>query len=135
MSDTPFGWVPDSGLDAHSVASMTPEEAKEYLALVIRFFVPSELPSLAWLRRATGASQESSSHSNSERGDRVTLNGSRSPYAGNPTRKREKALGLLHGLVRRAPVSFEAPAKRSSVRSARRPRKAATDASSRRKVR
>jgi len=135
MNDMPPGWIPDSGLDPHHVSSMTPDEAKEYLTLVIRYVAPRELPSLAWLRRATEASQKSSSHSNSERGDRVTPNGSRSPYAGNPTRKREKALGLLHGLVRRAPVSFEAPAKRSSVRSARRPRKAATDASSRRKVR
>ena len=135
MSNTPFGWVPDSGLDAHSVASMTPEEAKEYLALVVRFFIPSELPSLAWLRRATAASEKSGSHSNSQRGDGLTPNGCRSPDAANAARKRQKARGLLHGLVRRAPVSFEAPAKRSSVRSARRPRKAATDASSRRKVR
>jgi hypothetical protein len=55
MGDTPPGWIPDSGLDAHSVASMTPDEAKEYLTLVIRYVAPSEL---AWLRRAIAARRE-----------------------------------------------------------------------------
>jgi hypothetical protein len=104
MTNTPRGWVPDSGLDAHSVASMTPDEAKEYLELLIRYFRASKLPSLAWLRRATMASRKSDSHSNSR--DALTLYGSQSPAAGNEASRRKTAVGLLQALLRRAPVDF-----------------------------
>jgi hypothetical protein len=64
MNDIPSGWIHDSGLDPHSVASMTPGEAKEYLTLVIRYVAPGQLPSVTWLRRAAAATQKSRSDSN-----------------------------------------------------------------------
>ena len=123
MNDTPVGWIPDLGLDPESVTSMTPDEAKEYLTLVIRYFDTTALPSLAWLRRATAASQKSDPHSKSQRGDSLMPSESEPSDATNPARKREKAFSLLHALLRRAPVSFEDFPKRSSGQSRRRPRK------------
>ena len=120
INDTPAGWMPDLGLDPESVTSMTPDEAKEYLTLVIRYFDTTALPSLAWLRRATAVSQKSGPHSKSQRGDSLMP---RESDAMNPARKREKAFSLLHALLRRAPVSFEDFPKRSSGQSGRRPRR------------
>jgi hypothetical protein len=100
MNDTPPGWIPDSGLGARSVASMTPDEAKEYLGLVIRYVAPSELPSLAWLRRAIAAS------SNSQPAASVTLDQSQSADAASPALRRENAVRQLQDLLRRAPVRF-----------------------------
>jgi hypothetical protein len=119
-----------SGLDADSVASMTRDEMQEYLALVIRYFAPNELPSLAWLRRAAAATQKSGSHSNSWRGDGAVTPGSQSLDAANPASKRENAVGLLQALLRRVPVDFQG--SRSAGQNLRRPRKT-TAAPSRRR--
>jgi hypothetical protein len=114
MTDTPPGWVADSGLDADSAASMTADEAKEYLTLVIRYFPASDLPSLAWLRRATPAARKS--------GDSLSPCGSQPPDAANPAPKLENAVGLLHGVLRHAPVSFQPSTSRSLGQRSRRPR-------------
>src|SRR5262249_22009454 len=134
MTNTPPGWVRDSGLDAHSVASMTPNEAKEYLALVIRYLPTSELPSLAWLRRATAASRKSGLPSNAWRADGgLTPYRSQSPDAANPASEHQKAVGLLQALLRRAPVDFRS--SRSSEQNPRRLRATRTPSSGRRRNR
>jgi hypothetical protein len=53
MTDTRPGWVRDAGFDREIVASMTPNEAMEYLTLLSRYFPVWQLPSLAWLRNAS----------------------------------------------------------------------------------
>jgi hypothetical protein len=50
-------FVPDPGLDAHSVEALTGDEAKEYLKLLREVLRP-ELPSLTWLRRAASSTSE-----------------------------------------------------------------------------
>jgi hypothetical protein len=114
MTDTPPGWVADSGLDADSAASMTADEAKEYLTLVVHYVAPNGLPSLAWLRRTTAPARKP--------GDSLSPCGSEPPDAADPAPKRENALGLLHGVLRDVPVSFQPSTSRSLGQRSRRPR-------------
>jgi hypothetical protein len=120
MNDTPPGWVRDPGLDAESVASMTPNEAKEYLTLVIRYFPPWQLPSLAWLRGASAVSHKRDSQSPSEsRGGYLVPYTLQSSSGVNSASMRQRLLNLL----RHAPVTFDTPAKRSQRQAGRPPRK------------
>jgi hypothetical protein len=108
MNDTPSGWIHDSGLDPQSVASMTPDEAKEYLTLGIRYVVPGQLPSVTWLRRAAAITEKSGSDSHLQRRDPMTPDESRSPDAAKPSHTCDITLGpLLHDLLRGAPVTFQ----------------------------
>ena len=46
------GVIEDPGLDNHSLAAMTGEEAKDYLELLVKV-LQLRLPSLPWLRQTT----------------------------------------------------------------------------------
>ncbi len=115
-------FIPDPGLDAQSVAAMTPEEAKEYLTLLIRYSAPGDLPSLTWLRRAAAASRRGGSQDTTPTpgNDSVTAS---APQSADKASLKKLGLDKLLPLLRNAPVSFEPPPNQPLRKSRRRSRR------------
>ena len=105
MSENQSGFVPDTGLDAHGVAAMTAEVAKEYLTHLIRYFPSWDLPSLTWLRQAAATrGGEDSQRTAPKRGSNSLTVGA--PKCAAEVNEKRLSLDDLLPLLRKAPVSF-----------------------------